>query len=235
MIRYASAVAAVAMLSSMANAQTRSQVYGSELEKQTMTLFVQGDTSMMAWDSGTAASKETKQTSTLTMGGWVGENRNVGIIMSSSDATVPFSLNDASLRVAQRDIRMKGRIGFVYPTVAATLTEVGVKATGEEVVDVYATGYGAGVEAQYPLHRMVLVTGEVLSFRIPNTYDKAGRDVAMGNRLEVDSNLNFDVTPRSVDLLVGYKYKKWSLEIEDESKDEKAQGAYLGLRMGLYF
>jgi len=221
--------------SDFAYGQTRTLVYGTELEKQTMTLFVQGDTSMMAWESEAAASKETKQTNTIGLGGWVGESRNVGIIMSSSDTTIPFSLNDSSLRVAQRDIKMKSRIGFIYPTVAATLTEVNVKKAGVTTTDLYATGYGAGIEGQVPLHRMVMVNAEVLGYRLPSSYDKTGQEVALGNRIEGDANLNFAVTDRAVDLLVGYKYKEWSLEVNDEVSNERAQGAYMGLRLGLYF
>lgn len=225
--------------SAQAYGQTRSQVYGSDLEKQAMTVFVEANVAQTTFDSKTAASKESHQTNTFKVGGWAGENRNVGLIASTTEATVPFALNDSAMRTAMKDIKMKARFGWISPTIAATLTEVEVSKAEATVVDLYGTGYGAGAEVQLPLHDRVVVAAEGMAYTTPSSFSRNPEvnqpDTALGDRLEADINASVDLTQRTVDLVVGYKVKNYSIIIDDETLAEKAQGAYVGMRLGLYF
>jgi len=220
-------------------AQTRSQVYGSDLEKQAMTVFVEADMAQTTYDSKTAESKESQQTPTYKLGGWVGENRNVGLIASTTESSVPFVLNNSSMRTAMKDIKMRARFGWISPTVAATLTEVKVVKAESTVVDLYGTGYGAGAEVQFPLHDRVVVAAEGMAFTTPSSFARNAEPIApetsLGDRVEADVSASVDLTRRTLDLVVGYKVRNYSIIIDDETKKEKAQGAYVGLRLGLYF
>ena len=222
-----------------AAAQTRSQVYGSDLEKQAMTVFVEADMAQTTYDSKTAESKESQQTPTYKIGGWVGENRNVGLIASTTESSVPFALNDSSMRTAMKDLKMRARFGWVSPTIAATLTEVKVSRAEANVVDLYGTGYGVGAEVQVPLHDTVVVAAEGMVFKTPSSFARGAEpgapESALGDRVEGDVSASVDLTMRTLDLVVGYKVRNYSIIVDEETKKEKAQGAYVGLRLGLYF
>ncbi len=53
--------------------------------------------------------------------------------------------------------------------------------------------------------------------------------------MDVDAHASFDVTQRMVDFLVGYRAQQYQLKTAAETYHEKSQGAYVGLRLGLYF
>jgi hypothetical protein len=65
--------------------------------------------------------------------------------------------------------------------------------------------------------------------------DKLKGDAKLGARTEGDVSAAVDVTNRAIDLLVGYKVRRYSLEDARGEFSEESQGAYAGLRLGLYF
>ena len=118
------ALGAGACVATQASAQTVSQVYGDTLTRQTQTVFVRGDANFTTYQSEAADSNTTATTSTVTVGGFAGEKRTLGVYMSSNDQTIPFDLNKSSVKNAWRDLRMQARFGWFYPSVAVSMIEI---------------------------------------------------------------------------------------------------------------
>ena len=222
-------------LSASAWAQTRSQVYGSELDRQTMTAFLRADMGWNTYDSKTVESKETRSSTTFMAGAFAGERRNVGMVFSSNENNVPYSLNDSRVNAAFRDVKLKARFGWVYPTIAASLTEMRVERSGATLANLYSSGVGAGAGVELPLHDRIVVYGEGMMFRPSVVKDRTDNNVDLGQRNEFDVGASVDLTDKILDLMVGYRVRSYSLSLNGTEQDELTSGAYAGLRLGLYF
>jgi len=228
-------LASLATSASIASAQTRSQVYGGRLTQEAQTFYVRGDEEITTYDSKAAASKETRPSTSLTVGGWAGEARTVGVSLTSSDATVPFSLNNSHMSTSFRDVRFMARLGWLIPSVGVSLSEVNVSRDGTQTVGLYGTGANAGLALAIPVGRLMVFTADAMAVHTGQIYDKLGQGAKLGQRLDGDVSASFDVTDKLVDLLIGYRYRSYEISSADAKYSEQAQGAYAGLRLGLYF
>lgn len=225
-----------AAIAGPALAQTRSQVWGGPLTQQAQTVYVTAESGPTTYESDAAGSKETQMSNTFTAGAWAGESRIVGAAIRSSEAEVPFELNDATMKTSFRDVRIMARLGWFIPFATVSLSEVDVTQGDTETVSVYGTGTGAGLAVGVPLHEKLVFQVEGSATQSNQVYDKLGQDTKLGRRDEGDAHLSFDLTDRMVDLLVGYRVRSYEIEAaEEQVLEEKSQGAYAGLRLGLYF
>jgi hypothetical protein len=218
-----------------AAAQTRSQVYGGALTQQAQTIYVRGEVGMTTYESDAAGSKETQTSTTGILGGWAGEDRIIGAQISSSQADVGFELNDTDMHTSFVDVKLMGRLGWLVPSIGASLTEVSISAEDVETVALYSTGASAGLALQVPVAHFLVVEGGGQVVKSTKVYDKLDAGTKLGDRKEGDLHASFDVTDRLVDLIVGYKIRQYDLEVGEETKRERSQGAYAGIRLGLYF
>jgi hypothetical protein len=216
-------------------AQTRSQVYGSSLTRQTMTAYVQDDVSMNTYDSEAAGSKEVAQSNTWCIGTYAGEGRDLGILFRSSDNIVPFALNQSYLRANFKDTVMQWRLGWVYPALAAGLTEIETSSTENGNFNLYGANIGAGVGVFIPLFAKSVFYVNSMVYQTPNAWDKSGKDVKLGQRLEQDIGASIDLTENVIDLMVGYRTRQYKVTSGEKTFNEITLGAYAGLRLGLYF
>lgn len=226
---------AVIGLAAGANAQTRSRVYGDQLTKQSQTFYIQGDVQATTYESDAAGSKEANETSTLTVGAWTGEGRVVGVEMISSEAETKFSLNSNTVRTSFRDIKLKTRLGWLIPSVGASLTELDIKTPETSEVGVYATGVNAGLKISVPITLEMVVSAEGSVSRPTKTYDKLGQGDSLGDRADFDLGASYDLTETAVDLLVGYKVRSLKIKSSEQDFTEATSGAYAGIRLGVYF
>jgi len=231
----ASTLLALGTLSAEAYGQTRSQVYGSPLDQQAQTVYVRGDAGMSTYESDAAGSKETKESTVMTLGGWAGEARTVGASITSSQSDVSYALNDSRTRTAFNDVRVAARIWWLTPSVGVSLSEVEVERDGAKTVNLYGTGLNAGMGIQIPAYRTIVLYGDAMVSKANRVFDKISDTTKLGDRMEGDAGVSFDVTDRMVDLLVGYRIRQYDIETPSVKHQEKAQGAYAGLRVGLYF
>ncbi len=218
-----------------AHGQTRSQVYGPPLAQEAQTVYVRADVGMTTYESQAANSKETLTSTSTMIGGWAGEERLVGVSITSTEATVPFELNDSSMHTAFRDVRMMARFGWLIPSIGVSLTEIGVDQGQEQTIGIYSTGASAGLGVQVPVAPFMIVEGDAMAVKSTKVYDKLGNDTKLGQRIDANVDAVFDVTDRLVDFLVGYKVREYDIETAGKQYNEKAQGVYAGLRFGLYF
>jgi hypothetical protein len=218
-----------------AAAQTRSQVYGGALTQQAQTVYVRGEVGMTTYESEAAESKETQTSQTAILGGWAGEDRIIGAQIVSSEADVPFELNDTNMRTAFRDVKIMGRLGWLVPSLGVSLTEVNISQDDVESVAIYSTGASAGLAIQIPVAPFLVVEAGGQAVKSTKVYDKLDQDTKLGQRTEANLEADFDVTDRLVDLIVGYRVRQYDLQIGEETAKEKSQGAYAGIRLGLYF
>lgn len=228
-------VAASGVIALPATAQTRSQVYGDALTQQAQTVYVRGDVGMTTYESDAAGSKETQTSTTGILGGWAGEGRVVGAQITTSEADVGFELNKTDMHTAFRDIKLMGRLGWLIPSVGVSLSEINVSQDGVDSVAIYSTGASAGLTLQVPVAPFLVVEGGGQVIKSTDVYDKLDAGTKLGDRVEGNLEASFDVTDRLVDLIVGYKVRQYNIEVGEETKQEKSQGAYAGLRLGLYF
>lgn len=216
-------------------AQTRSQVYSGILTQETQTVFVRSDVGIETLDSQSAASKDTTSAVQSSIGGWAGEERLVGINFTNADLVVPFALNGSRSHTAFRDVRMMARFGWLIPSVGVSMAEVDVSNAGAPIVGLFGTGFNTGIAFEAPLAPFLVVHGESVVTEYASVYDKLGQGSKLSRRIDADINASFDVTQRMVDFLVGYRARQYGLEVADKKYRERAQGAYVGLRLGIYF
>ncbi len=215
--------------------QTLSQVYGDSLTKQAQTIYVKGTTGMTTFDSEAAGSKETRSTSEMEFGGWMGEKRIMGLKVGHSYHDVPFELNQAHSRTAMTDVRLQARIWFLQPSLGISLTEWDVTNAAEPVVGIFATGINAGLGLIVNLHQGLVFNADLMRVLSLRTFDKLEQNSSLGTREDGDAHFAFDLTERIVDFVVGYRMRRYSVTIEDTTFRETSQGAYVGLRLGYYF
>jgi hypothetical protein len=225
--------------STAALGQTRSQVYGSSITQQTQTVFVTGDEAMNTYQSKAAGSKETRAAPTVTMGGWAGEDRIIGASISASDADVPFSLNNSSMRTSFRDVRVKARLGWLIPSVGASLSEVDVTRNGQQVVGLYGTGLNAGLALAIPVANVMIVGGDANVVQSSQVYDKLNSGSKLGQRTDGELSAAYHLVERYLDFMVGYRVRQYTIDSTVNTAsvqyNESVQGAFAGLRFGLYF
>lgn len=222
-------------LSSSAAAQTRSRVYGDQMTKQSQTFYIQGEIQAMTYDSEAAGSKDSNETNTVTVGAWTGEGRILGFELESTDADTKFSLNGNSVRSSFKDVRMKTRLGWIQPSIGASLTEIDVKTPDLRTVGIYSTGLNAGLMLAVPVTLELVVHAEVAMSRPMRTYDKLDQDTKLGDRSDADIGASYDLTETALDLLVGYRVRRYKMDTDAVTYNENMSGAYAGLRLGFYF
>ena len=154
-----------------ADAQTRSRVYGDQLTKQSQTLYIEGDVQATTYESEEASSKETNENSFLKVGVWTGEERSVGFEMASNEVKTKFGLNGNTVNSAFRDIRLSTRLGWLLPSVGASLTEVDVSTPETEKIGIFATGIYAGLRIAVPITLEMVVHGEGMVSSPTKSYD----------------------------------------------------------------
>lgn len=216
-------------------AQTRSQVTGSDLDKQTMTAYIQADVGMTTFESDTIKSKESSQNTSWTFGTFAGESRKLGITMRSSDSDVPFTLNDSKMHTAFRDLRLHTRLGWISPSIAAALNEISISTSDDDVVDIYGSSLGAGLAVNIPLWDRAVINFDHVMFNTARVLEKAGRDVKLGQRQDSEISASFDITSRILDFMVGYRRRAYTLTVNDVENKEMQTGAFVGFRLGMYF
>ncbi len=223
------------LLNATGQSQTRSQVYGDNLTKQAQTFYVRADTGMTTFDSEAAGSKETRSTQDFEVGGWLGETRLAGIKVQSREDDVPFELNQSQLANKFTDVRMMARLWWFIPSVGVSLSEVDVSRADVKTVGLFGTGLNAGLGVNVNLYPGILFSGDFMKVKSNHVYDKLSQSDNLGDRDEIDGHIAFDLTERVVDLIVGYRVRKYEIETAAEAYSEQAQGAYAGIRLGLYF
>lgn len=212
-----------------------SSIYGGTIQRQTMTFAVRGDAEMRTFSSQAADSKESQAASTVSMSMWTGEGRNLGVTASSTDTTVPFSLNKSETRHSFKEVRLQGRFGPLFVSGIGSLTQVAVSRAEGKYFDVSGTGVGAGVGFAAPIHSNIVAYGDGSLIQTASAFDRNGHKASIGNRTEGELGAVIDVTARILDVVVGYKTRSFSVQIDDENFNETSQGAFAGVRVGAYF
>jgi len=222
-------------LSLPANAQTRSQVSGDSGAKQAQTLFLRADIGSTTFDSKAAASKETASSTAYEFGGWFGEARIVGMSIKNQTDVVDFSLNDSQSSTNFTDVRLKARLWGIVPSIGVSLSEVDVETTDGKTVGLFGTGVNAGLGFTFTIYTGIVLSAEAMTVQSTHVFDKLALGNNLGVRNEADANISFDITDRLIDLLVGYRVRNYEIETPTSVFQEKAQGVYAGLRLGVYF
>jgi len=230
-----SAIFALSSFSENGFAQTRSQIYGSSLTQQTMTAYVQGDMVLNTYESEAAGSKESNTSTTWKIGVYAGESRKLGIQFRSSENYVPFDLNESSLAASWKDTIMQWRLGWFYPALAVGLSEIEVSSSSDASFDLFGASVGAGLGVFIPLFRKAVFHATTMVFETPNSWDKKGEDVKLGQRIEQDIGTSIDLTKDTIDFVVGYRTRSYTVSWNGNTYNENNQGAYAGLKFGLYF
>ena len=225
----------MAVMTSAASGQTRSQVYGGTLTQQTQTAFFAADVGFQTYESESVESKDTSPAYNYRVGGFAGEDRVLGVFANIADSTTPFELNESRIRTAWRDLAIQYRLGFLYPTVYATSSELTLTAEGVEDIHIFGTGFGAGLAVQVPITKQIIVQADAKSINTASAHDRYGAEVDVGRRDEAELSASVDLVERYVDLIVGYRYRNYDLTIEDTKSVETQTTPFGGLRLGLYF
>lgn len=227
--------AACATAAFPAAAQTVSQVYGGTLTRQTQTAFVTGDVGLQTYESESIDSNATAMSKNVTVGGYAGESRTLGIFARSSESTTKFDLNDSEVDTTWRDLYLQYRLGFISLSGIASMAEIGASQEEEDLYRIYGTGYGAGATISAALSEELIVKAAAKAVMTPTAHDRLGGDVEVGQRQEAEAEASLDVIHRYVDLLLGYRYRTYRITVADEDSAETQSAPYAGMRFGVYF
>ena len=228
-------VVATSIFSSTVMAQTRSQVYGGTLTQQTQTAFFAADIGYQTYDSDSVSSKDTSPAYNYRVGGYAGENRVLGVFANVADSTTNFELNASKVRTAWRDLALQYRLGIFSPSVIATSSELLLSSTDQQDIHIFATGLGAGLAVHIPLTDKIIVQADAKAINSSNAHDRYGKEVKVGRRDEAELAASIDVVERYVDLLIGYRYRSYTLDIEGDVATETQTTPFGGVRLGIYF
>lgn len=216
-------------------AQTRSQVVGDSATKQAQTLFIRADFGSTTFDSKAAGSKETAGAKSFELGGWFGESRVAGLSVRNQIDVVDFSLNNSQSKTNFTDVRLKGRLFGIMPSIGVSLSEVDVKKDDVKTIGMFGTGMNAGLGGTLQIYPRIVLNADYMVVKSTRMFDKLQQETKLGDRKEVDGHIAFDITETLVDLLVGYRVREYTIETVEEKFTEKSQGIYAGIRLGIYF
>ncbi|MBC7658942.1 MAG: hypothetical protein H7249_04470 [Chitinophagaceae bacterium] len=220
---------------SPAQSQTRSQVTGDSNAKEAQTLYLRGDVSSTTFDSKAAGSKDSHSSIAYEVGGWFGESRVVGLSVRNSIDVVPFTLNQSESATNFTDVRLRGRLWGIMPSVGVSLSEIDVKNKDVKTVGLFGTGMNMGLGWTGTLYPGIVLNGDAMLVKSTHIFDKLAQGTQLGNRKEADVHIAFDVTERILDFLVGYRLRKYDIITKDTTFAEQAAGVYVGVRLGVYF
>ena len=226
------------------------QFNGSESVKQTMTTYLQYDLSTDTYESNAASSKETAVGGTITFATAAGIHRDVGISLKSSKNSVKFSLNNNSMEQHFRDLLIHYRLGWVYPAITASLSEIAIEKTNGEYVDIYRSTFGAGIAVVIPMMDKFMLSTSFKFFQKPelpkfsdllnsaNAVPEGERhrlNANLGSRNEFDIGTSIDIAREYLDFTCGYRINSYTIDIESKPHKESQSGPYAGIRLGAYF
>lgn len=228
-------VLAMAVSCGDAYGQTLSQTYGDPLTKQTQTLFVRADANYTTYQSGAVNSNASATTTTFTAGAYAGESRRLGVFLTANDQRIPFELNNSEATNAWRDLYFQARFGWFYPSVILSQSEMTIDRGNETILDCYGNGAGGGLGFFMPVNTFIVVYGEGQSVVTQHVRDHADRKVEVGARNEGEAGASIDVIHGFVDFILGYKYRSYSVKLEDVAYNEVQTAPFAGMRLGVYF
>ena len=212
-----------------------SKVYGDTLDRQTQTAYVRADVGWATYESGAVSNNATGVANTFEVGGAAGTSRTLAISFQSSQADIPFSVKSTSVSMSFNDVKLRYRIGYLYPTVAGTMTRVKISEDKIAQHDVFGSGGGGGLGVKMPITKEIMFEGEGLVFKTVESHDKMGGTTRMGDRMEGSGVVAFDLTPDLVDFMIGHRYRRYTMRIDERDTDEVQSSPFVGLRLGVYF
>ena len=146
---------------------------------------------------------------------------------------MPFSLNGSTMASHWQDLKIQARMGWFYPIVAATLSDVTITRNNETAADIYGAAIGGGLGLHVPLWNRVVVAFETVTFGPPNGgNNQLGK---MGQRTDSTVEASMDLTKEMIDLIVGYQIREFKISTPENEQQERQLGAFAGLRLGFYF
>lgn len=218
-----------------AYSQTVSQMYGDTITKQIPTFFVRGDYEWLTLDSDTVDSNGSASATSVQMGTYAGESRELGLFVNAQDKKVDFRESYSKFDSQAYDITMQYRLWFLYPSVSLHWNEMQIDKDGANIVELQARGTGAGIDFKVPLTRKIIIEGGIHQTLNLTTNDLQGRDIKLNSTQEFEVAANLDLIPFYLDLLVGYKQKRLSLSIDDADYEEFNSSPFAGIQTGIYF
>lgn len=233
--------------SHLLNAQSN----GPDSLRQTMTTYLQYDIGSNTYESDTAASKESSQSDTFTLGTAAGYERLIGVSLRSSRNSVDFDLNGSSMNTRWQDLMLSYRLGWFTPAIGAGLSEIQIETANNEYVDIYRASLGAGLGLHIPLWQKMVISGDFRFFEKPPTprFDDLSLtsadaipegtpvklDAQLQSRSDLDIGMSVDISREFLDFVIGYRIKSYELLVENEKKSEYQTGLYVGFKLGAYF
>ncbi len=232
---FAGMLISCALHGAVAHAQTRSQAYGSSLDKMTFTAFVGADAGWSTYESKIAESNATGQTMRYSVGVNAGEKRTLGMTVRIADTNMDFSLNNNNVKTSWKDVSLNYRFWYFCPRAFASMSEMKVTRDGVTFVDLYGTGYGGSLGLHIPFIDRIIAHMDATLVKTPKAFDKNQKIVELGDRIEVDAGASIILIKEVLGVDIGYLYRTYKIKVEEETFVEKHSSPYVGLKVGIYF
>lgn len=217
-------------------AQTTSQVYGDTLTKQTQTFFMAGEAEWTTYQSELAEGHSSGQTAGFKIGGYTGESRVLGISLESVQQNAQFEYTQKSVHNQWNDLRFRARLGYFYPSIGVSLSELKLNSADQTTTHLYAQGYNGGLGARWPLSDTIVCELDHKSVFPFKTVDYLHQNGKILERHEANLNASIDVTKNLIDFLIGYRLRQFKFRSDENIESKEIQSApFAGLRLGAYF
>lgn len=208
----------------------------NDLESDLPTFYLDTTFGFTTYKSELVQSNDTGTGLTYGIGGWAGQQHEVGFRTRIDSTSTTFALNTSKSTVTWQDSIINYRLGYFYLGVVFAQLDTTVNNQGTDEVDAGATGMGYNTGLLIPITRVGYFYTDVLGV----TPAKARNDNSLtgtfsaGARMDIDMGTSFNLTKNAVDMMVGYKRRTMAMAATN-SGTETYYCTYIGFRFGIFF
>lgn len=206
-----------------------------DLQQTLRTAYLDIDFGSSTYKSKLELQNDTGYTSRMTVGAYVGDEKNVNIRIIRETAPVTFEINSGSIKPVWNQTAITYRLGYFY--LGPVLSSVAMEVTKDNapLFTVTGSGYGGATGILCPISKSALLYLDVVSGMTSQIQEKEQKEVTFGPRMNVDLGASVALTKRALDFLFGYRYMTHTITYDGTANAEKMTTTYLGLSLGFDF
>ncbi len=214
--------------------EVRAWAAGDGLMQATPTFYLDLTFGFTTYKSELVQSNDTGTGLTYSLGGYAGQDHQVGFKTEVDSTTTTFALNDSSTTVVWQDSIINYRLSYFYLGVVFSQLDIKLNNAGTDEVDAGATGMGYNAGLLIPIQRVGFFYTDVIGVTPTTSRNALTGDYTAGARMDIDIGTSFDLTRNAVDMMVGYKQRTMAMS-STLSGTETYYCTYIGFRFGAFF
>jgi hypothetical protein len=163
---------------------------------------------------------------------FVGKSRSLGLGVRYETSATEYSQADATVRATWTDVTIGYRVWMLYPYLLLGSGAFAADLDGASLIDAIGVTRGGGLAVRISAGSKAVGFIDTRYAVIPESRDAAGQDVVIGPRLDVDAGVSISVPIPGTEIVTGYRYRSYDVEIDGTGAAELETGPYLGFEVG---